>query len=308
MRTLFMASLSPAFHVLELMQYQLSFLSICELWSLQMTCQLNSLSVRSYLSSKYSRYLNCVLANTCGTPSVISYLCHFNILTGGSYALFSYVLDLTGSVIVDNFALAMMADECQAQAWTFDSLTIIVPIVFLPIFHQYFADLEYQYRIALLNAPHVTAEDIYSYSVGNMAPPDGQNGIEIIISHGSTLLMNIADLPSTILASFITPSGIFCAYLRLTFNQYALSMNSYPTYPVLYSHYIFGYDFQFTNENWDMPCGNRCPSGYRHIYQSLAILPFHPVNSTLLYFDMNLWWRIRANCMNLNCPFIGTYI
>jgi hypothetical protein len=55
---------------------------------------------------------------------------------------FSYLLDITGSVIVDNFALAMMVDEYQAQAWTFDSLTIVVPVVFLPIFNEYFADME----------------------------------------------------------------------------------------------------------------------------------------------------------------------
>jgi hypothetical protein len=134
---------------------------------------------------------------------------------------------------------------------------------------------KYEYRMALVNAPNVTAEDVYSYSVGNMAP-DGRNGIEIIISHGSTLLTNIANSSSTALASFIMPSGIFCAYPQLTFNQYALSMSCYPTYPVLYSHYIFGYEFLFTNENWDMPCGNRCPSAYRHVNQSLAILPFLP--------------------------------
>jgi hypothetical protein len=144
---------------------------------------------------------------------------------------FSYLLDITGSVIVDNFALAMMVDEYQAQAWTFDSLTIVVPVVFLPIFNEYFADMEYEYRMALVNAPNVTAEDVYSYSVGNMAP-DGRNGIEIIISHGSTLLTNIANSSSTALASFIMPSGIFCAYPQLTFNQYALSMSCYPTYPV----------------------------------------------------------------------------
>ena len=107
------------------------------------------------------------------------------------------------------------------------------------------------------------------------------------------------------------PSSLCQASLvlpQLTFNQYALSMNGPLTYTTLYSHHLFGYNFQFSNENWLIPCGKLCPSAYKCIYGTFAILPFCQNNSTLIFLHLNTWWQIRTDCMNLTCPFQGTYI
>ena len=222
---------------------------------------------------------------------------------------FLHILDISGSVIVGNFALAMMANEYGAQAWSFNLLTIVIPATFLPVYNDYFAMAGYLHGTVSTNSVPATVEEMHSFFAGGrIAPPEDHFGIKIILCQGPTIWANVDDALSTALTSFVTPSGLFCAYPQLTFNQYTLSMNRHPTYATLYSHHLFGYDLHLSNEDWQIPCGSLCLSVYRCIYESFSVLPFRQDNSTLVYLHLDTWWRIQTNCTNLACPFQGTYI
>lgn len=326
-----MSALAPAYSVPELMLHQLSFLRMQDLWSLQQTCCLNRTSVQTYLRSKFSCYLSRVLCNASGMPICMIYLCPLTdfyidsnvdqMTLNNNLRMLFCLLDLSDAIITGEFAVAMMADEYEAHNWAFDSLKIIVSTNSASLLENFFRETHYIWRIATddsinaaPNAPHEEVLDFMQntlplFSDSNSTSLQGQTstGIELVICRVDKAMEHIANAPSTAFSSFITPSGFFCAYPQMTLTHYAIATNRFPTSASLRLHALFGYKMHITNKFWQEPCGARCPSLYRRIPTTFAVIPLRE-NGSMCWLDSYLLWRIRANCLNTYCPHRGYYL
>lgn len=133
-----------------------------------------------------------------------------------------------------------MEDEHRAQKWSFDSFRIIVPHDSVALLEHFFTGLEYQCKInehGIHALPNASQEDVFQFVLGLFGTPSpmaqGTGCVELIVYHRDDMMSHVADTLSTGLASFVSASGIFCAYPRLTFNHQAMAMNRFPTAQML---------------------------------------------------------------------------
>ncbi|KAF8335637.1 hypothetical protein F5887DRAFT_1079044 [Amanita rubescens] len=309
---------------LELQRLILSFLRVEDLWSLQMTCHSNRASVQNYLKNKFHHYLSEVLDNTTGN-SIQKLVCNmflfFDNLPGGCALMLSRFLEISDAIIVGAFCLAMMADEHEGLNWSFDSLQIIVPSAFVTLLEEYFDRSGNEWSVdnpfmdnTPLASPHelldfTNSQSHFDPTSSELTKSPGKRGISIFVCDRNEVIKYCADAPSTVFASFVTPSALFCAYPAFTFGQYALAMNRLPSTASLYWHSIFQYKMQVTNMRWNHPCDDGCPSLFRRLTSSFAIIPFsEPREDITWMLGSNRWWKIRADCRNQHCPYFGTYL
>jgi hypothetical protein len=235
---------------------------------------------------------------------------------GGSHLLFCSLLEAADVLIIGDFALAMMEDEYWAQKWAFDTLSIIVRRKSVALLEDFFTRLDYQCKINehdIYALPDALRDDVFNFMLGLTNPPPpttpaGFGSIELIVCYGGDRMQHVVEALSTGLASFVTPSGIFCAFPRLTFNHQAMAMNHLPTTQMLQIHVLFGYELWLSNGFWSSPCGIHCPGRIRRLTASFAVIPLRETNDTTQLFGSNRWWRIKADCFNLNCPYYGSYM
>jgi hypothetical protein len=303
----------------------LSFMGIRDLWSLQMTCQSHRTLVQDYMRSKFRRYLYRVLSNTSRASSFKNHTFAPDMPSGGNTAAFLLLLDLADAVIAGNFALAMMANEDEGSAWSFDSLNILVPRDSVVLLEEFFHNLNYEWKVddpanndAVPNAsPRAVLDYVISSLQGTFnfwaplpQPTSLRNiGITLFTCDRDLITKRLADAPSTLFASFVTPSALFCAYPEQTFGKYALAMNRFPTTATLISHSLFRYKMDITNEFWHDPCDTRCPSRFQLLTSSFAVIPLQDPRKDMMWMlEERARWRIRADCYNTGCPHFGSYI
>lgn len=229
------------------------------------------------------------------------------------------LLDLTDSFIFGEFALAMMADEYTGLNWSFNSLKIIIPANSAEVIENFFRDSGYKWKITtndVDDGPDASPQEVLSFVFS--APPfsgrmsagqgHGIGGIELYIRSRNRMMRTVGKVQSTALASFIAPSGLFCAYPEMTFHNYAIAMNRFPTTASLYSHSTFRYKMHLTNEFWLQPCGRQCPSHNRSLSSSFAVISLREINGLMSILESHQWWRIQADCLNTECPHYGVYL
>ena len=289
-----------------------------DLWFLWLTCCANKSSVERYLRCKFICYIEQVLGNTCSAQLPVSYVwhCYSNFFTGGSHSQFCSLLESTEALIVGDFALALMEDEHLAKKWTFDNLNIIVPCEAVALLKDFFAALDYRCKIneyGIHALPDALQSDVYDYmlrltSTPPPTSPVGWGRIELIICYRDRMdkMDHVAEALSTRLASFVTPTGIFCAHPQLTFNHQALAMNHFPTTQMLQIHALFSYELWLSNTFWSFPCDLDCPGQNRCLKASFAVVPFGASIDTSRLFGASRWWRIKADCHNVHCPYFGS--
>jgi hypothetical protein len=226
------------------------------------------------------------------------------------------------AIIVGEFALAMMLDEEEGLKWTFDSLQIIVPDDSAVLLEDYFAALGYECQKVgnplIRTAPRASPQEILDFVINSLTTSEPGyelskekriSGISIFACDRKTVAKHLAEAPSTLYASFVSPTAIFCAYPEQTFERQAIAMNRFPSSVTLYWHTLFNYRMHFTNEFWANPCGTRCPSLFRRLSSSFAVIPFQePVGNLMSVLDADRWWKIRADCYNSNCAHFGFYL
>ncbi len=201
----------------------------------------------------------------------------------------------------------MMADEDEGLNWSFDSLQIIVPRDTAILLQEHFDGsgdgIEWSVSNPFIdNAPRASLQEEHKHKE--------HKGISIYVWDRDLIISCFADAPSTAYASFVTPSAFFCAYPVLTLEQYAIATNRFPSFASLRClHALFKFRIHATNESWDQPCHERCPSLFRRLASSFAIIPFHKPREDLMWMlDTNRWWKVRADCHNRYCPYFGYYL